>query len=119
LRLRPGFGGLLLGLTDHFSTPWDREDEFSNVFNLPIASSGELLSQVKLAADRWHQLELAWDTKRRQCRVLLDDKPVGTVEDNRKGSGVNYLRLRSTSAQSDNGLLIRTVSADVSESWQR
>ena len=117
--LRPGFGGVLLGLTDHFSTPWDREDEFFNVFNLPIASSGELLPHVKLAPDRWYQLELTWDTKRRQCRVLLDDKPVGTVEDHRKGSGVNYLRLRSTSAQSDNGLLLRAVSADVSESWQR
>jgi hypothetical protein len=116
---RPGFGGVLLGLTDHFSVPWDQEDEFHNVFNLPIASSGELLPGARLTAGRWHQLELAWDTKRRQCRVLLDDKLVGTLEDQRKGNGLNYLRLRSTSAQVDNGLLLRAVSADVSESWQK
>ena len=28
-----GFGGALIGLTDHFSTPWDLDDEFHNVFS--------------------------------------------------------------------------------------
>jgi hypothetical protein len=119
LLLRPGFGGALLGLADHFSVPWDREDEFHNVFNLPIASSGELLPGAKLAPDQWHQLELVWDTRRRQCRVLLDDKPAGTLEDNCKSGGVNYLRVRSTAAEVDQGLLLRAVSVDVSASRQR
>ena len=117
LKLRSGFGGVLLGLTDHFSTPWDMEDGFYNVFNLPITSSGELLPRVKLVSERWYQLELTWDTQHRQCRVLLDEKPVGTIADNRRSEGVNYLRLRSTSEQADGGLQIRALSADVSASW--
>jgi len=120
LKLRSGFGGVLLGLTDHFSTPWDLEDELCNVFNLPIASTGELLPKVKLAPERWYQLQLACDTNRGECRVLLDRKPVGTIPDNRSSSqGINYLRLRSTSEQADAGLQIRAVSADVSASWRR
>lgn len=119
LKLRSRFGGVLLGLTDHFSTPWDEEDEFHNVFNLPIAASGQLLPKVKLAPDRWYQVELAWNTKSRQCRVLLDGKLAGIIQDDRRSNGLNYLRLRSTSKQSDGGLLLRSVSADVSESWRQ
>jgi hypothetical protein len=118
LKLRPGFGGALLGLADHFSTPWDPEDEFHNVFNLPIPPTGELLaSEAKLTPDRWHELELSWDTGGRTCDVLLDGKQVGSLEDNRRSDGVNYLRLRSTSAQPDAGLRLGAVRADVSESW--
>ena len=119
LKLRSGFGRVLLGLTDHFSIPWDLEDEFYNVFNLRITPSGELLPKVRLVPERWCQLELVWDTNRRYCRVLLDGKPIGTIQDNRRTSGVNYLRLRSTSEQADGGLQIRAVSADVSASWRR
>lgn len=34
LMLKPGFSGALLGLTDHFSVPFDAEDRFFNLFNL-------------------------------------------------------------------------------------
>jgi hypothetical protein len=119
LKLRSGFGGALLGLTDHFSVPWDLEDTFYNVFNLSIAPSGELLPGVKLAPERWYEMEFNWDTNGRKCSVLLDGKPAGTIEDNRRSSGMNYLRLRSTSERTDGGLVIRRVSADVSGSWQQ
>ncbi len=116
-KLRSGFGGVLLGLTDHFSPPWDLEDEFYNVFNLPITPSDELLPHVKLVPERWYQMELAWDTERRRCLVSLDGKPVGVLQDNRRSSGLNYLRLRSTSPVADGGLLLRRVEADSSASW--
>lgn len=120
LRLRPGFGGLLLGLTDHFSTPWDLEDGFYNVFNLPISSAGTLLPNVKLVPERWYQLELDWNTKKGECLVLLDGKPAGVIPDNRTSpQGINYLRLRSTAIQADGGLEVRAVSADVSRSWAK
>ena len=67
LKLRTGFAGAVLGLTDHFSVPWDLEDTFYNVFNLSIAPSGELLPKVKLAPERWYEMEFNWDTNRRQC----------------------------------------------------
>jgi hypothetical protein len=119
MKLRSDFGGAVLGLTDHFSVPWDLEDTFYNVFNLFIAPSGELIPGVKLAPDRWYDMEFNWDTNGRKCSVLLDGKPAGTIEDNRRSSGLNYLRLRSTSEQTDGGLVIRRVSADVSKSWQQ
>jgi len=118
LRLSPGFKGTLVGLTDHFSIPWDMEDQFFNAFNLPIPADGRIFPNFKLATGRWYQITLDWDTNLRQCRVLVDGKPVGVVQDNRRSSGINYLRLRSVAAQPDGGLRIRTVSADVSASWK-
>jgi hypothetical protein len=117
LMLRSGFGGNLIGLTDHFSVPWDEEDEFHNAFNLPIDSEGHLLPKAKLAPGRWYRLELNWDTSHRQCKVLLDGKRVGTIQDNRRSKGVNYLRLRSMSTGPDGGLLLGRVEVDVSASW--
>jgi hypothetical protein len=117
LKTNAGFGGLLLGLADHASPPWDPEDEFHNVFNLPIQSSGAIAS-ARLEPDSWCRLDLVWDTGRRRCEVMVGGKQAGVLEDNRKSRGVNYLRLRSTASRSDAGLLVRSVSADVSASWQ-
>jgi hypothetical protein len=115
LMLQPGFGGAYVGLTDHYSIPWDQDDQFYNVFNLPIAADGRLFSDFKLSAGRWYEITLDWDT--RQCRVLVDGKLAGVVRDNRRSLGLNYLRLRSMATQPDAGLLLRAVSADVSASW--
>ena len=68
---------------------------------------------------RWHDLELAWDTARQECQVTLDGNAMGSIKDNRRSSGVNYLRLRSTAAQPDGGLLVGPLEADVSASWLR
>jgi hypothetical protein len=114
LKLQPQFGGLLIGLTDHASPPWDMEDEFCNVFNLPISAAGALLSDSRLTPERWHKLELAWDTNARECRVSIDGKSAASVQDNRRSPGVFYLRLRSTATDPDGGLLVRAVRADVS-----
>jgi hypothetical protein len=64
-------------------------------------------------------MEFNWDTNGRKCTLLLDGKPAGMIEDNHRSSGLNYLRLRSTAEQTDGGLVIRGVSADVSESWRQ
>lgn len=117
LMLRPGFGGTLVGLTDHFSTPWDMEDQFHNVFNLPISADGQIFPNFKLSANHWLEITLDWDTNSRQCRVLVDGKLAGVVQDNRRSEGLNYLRLRSVSTDPDQGLMLRTVNADVTESW--
>lgn len=118
LRLRPGFQGTLIGLTDHFSIPWDMEDQFFNTFNLSISSDGRIFPNLKLAPNRWYEIALSWDTNSRLCRVLLDGRPAGVVQDNRRSTGINYLRLRSLAEQPDGGLQIRAVSADVSSGWK-
>lgn len=40
LLLKTGFSGGLIGLTDHFSVPFDTEDRFHNLFNLELSRSG-------------------------------------------------------------------------------
>jgi hypothetical protein len=112
--LKPGFRGANLGLTDHYSVPWDDEDIFYNVFNLPIAPDGEIMPGVKLAAGQWHELDLAWDVNGRKCTISVDGKRAGSIDDSRRSAGINYLRLHTTSDEPDSGLLLRRVAADVS-----
>jgi hypothetical protein len=118
MRLRQGFGGAVLGLTDHFSTPWDADDQFFNAFNLDIPSNGHIFPNVKLESERWYDVTMDWETAGHQCRVFLDGKLAGIVRDNRRADGINYLRLRSLATQPDGGLEIRSVSADVSANWK-
>lgn len=117
LMLKPGFHGANLGLTDHYSVPWDDEDTFYNVFNFPIAPDGEIMPGVKLAPGVWHELQLSWDVNRRECTISVDGKQTGSIEDNRRSVGINYLRVHTTSGEPDGGLLLRRVASDVSGSW--
>ena len=117
LMLREGFGGARLGLTDHFSVPWDDEDKFYNVFNLNIGSDGEVMAGVKLATNKWQNLQLNWGTNQRGSHITLDGKDASLLQDNRHSDGLNYLRLRSTASGTDGGLLIASVAADVSAGW--
>ncbi len=119
LKLNPGFAGALVAITDHFSTPFDMEDRFYNLFNLDIASDGRILketagSQPVLSLGRWHDLELAWDCGKGDCQVMLDGRNVGTLPLLRESLGACYLRLRSTAEQTDRaGFLVESAEADV------
>jgi hypothetical protein len=117
IKLRTGFGGANLGLTDHFSVPWDVEDQFFNAFNLPLSPSGQILPNVRLVPERWYELTFDWDTSARRCRILVDGKFAGIVEDDRRAKGINYLRIRSLAVKPDAGLEIGSVAADVSAAW--
>jgi hypothetical protein len=117
LMLRPGFGGTLIGLTDHFSIPWDIDDRFHNVFNFPIPADGQIFPNLKLTSGKWHEITLDWDSGLRKCKVSVDGKLAGVLWDERHATGINYLRVRSVSSQPDAGLLLRAVSVDVSASW--
>ena len=50
--LNSGFAGARIGLTDHFSVPFDELDEFHNLFNLPIAGDGSINAQASLPVHR-------------------------------------------------------------------
>ena len=114
LMLNPGFRGALVGLTDHFSAPFDGEDSMHNLFNLEIASSGELSAGAALEFGRWHELLLDWSHAKRQCRVMLDGDEVGVLPLLRETTGVCYLRLRSTADEIDNaGFVVESVEVDV------
>jgi hypothetical protein len=113
--MREGFKGARIGLTDHFSVPWDEEDRFYNVFNLNISADGEIVPAVKLEPGKWQELELDWDG--RDGRITLDGEKTGELQANRLSDGVNYLRICSTAAEPDSGLLVSRVAVDVSKSW--
>jgi hypothetical protein len=120
LMLRTNFKSAIIGLTDHFSVPFDEEDRFNNLFNLRIDEGGRLGDGVKLETGRWYELVLEWDTVRRECRVMIDGRQVLTAIQNRHGDSVSYLRLRSTAPDKDDaGLLIESVDVDVAEGRSR
>jgi len=120
LMLLPGFGGALLGLTDHFSVPFDVEDQFHNVFNLDLLSGGALKDGGRLGLNHWHDITFSWDIDQRRCRVATDGREITSLTMRRDTVGPSYLRLRSTvPGQDQSGMLVESVAADVAESWTR
>lgn len=112
LSLKPGFGGAMVLITDHFSVPFDEEDEFYALYKLQIGPE-------KLDTDRCYNVQFDWDCAKHECRVSLDDRRVAVLPQLRMSDGACYLRLRSTAEQMDNaGLLVEYVEADVSQSFK-
>jgi hypothetical protein len=115
LKLNAGFGGARIGLTDHFSVPFDPEDIRYNLFNLNLEPHGTLVDGAP-SPTQWHTLELASNCARHECRVIIDGRSVETLPLQRQTTGVNYLRLTSTAADTDRaGFVIESVEASVSE----
>jgi hypothetical protein len=115
IKLNPGFAGALIGLTDHFSTPFDLEDRYNNAFNLWIGPDGELSSGKRLEPGRWHTLELAWNADKQACIVTDEGQKIASLPVVRCSRNVCYLRLRSTAETTDAaGFLVDAVSVDVS-----
>ena len=116
LFIQRGFGGANLALTDHFSVPFDAEDQFHNLYNLRIGAGGELPSGAKLALERWQEVFLEWDVEKRECRVKVEGRIVGVIRQQREGVGASYLRVRSLAKELEKGgLLIERVDVDVSK----
>jgi hypothetical protein len=113
--IKPGFQGALLGLTDHFSVPFDEEDVFFNVFNLRLAP-GDQISKA-LGTNVWHDMELDWDCSRQEVRVIVDAHQVALMRQMRipQNQGISYLRLRSVGESGDDaGFMIESVDVAVS-----
>jgi hypothetical protein len=114
--VRHGFQGLLIGLTDEFSPPWDGEDQYDNVFNFQLGRDGKLPDGSRIIQGKWHDMELNWNCDKRICDVFIDHRKVVSVPLNRtpQSQGVCYLRLRSTASTTDpDGLLVQSVAAHV------
>ncbi len=114
LKLNPGFVGARIGLTDHFSVPFDPEDLSYNLFNLNLGREGKLGNSA-MSLGQWHVLELDWNCAEQECRVLVDGRHAETLPMQRRTAGVNYLRLSSTADVDTAGLLIESVDASISE----
>jgi hypothetical protein len=115
LKLNAGFAGARIGLTDHFSVPFDPEDASYNLFNLNLEPHDTLV-RGELSPEQWHTLELAWNCPEQECRVVVDGRLVETLPMQRRTTGVNYLRLSSTAGETDPaGFAIESVEARASE----
>lgn len=116
IRLNPGHRDACIGLTDHFSPPFDDQDELYNLYTLHIGAS-KAPRTVNVPADgKWHNLELSWDVRAQRCRVDVDGKTAAVLQQTRLGGYVNYLRLKcATTDQIDTaGFAVSQVAADVS-----
>ena len=111
VKLNPGFAGARIGLTDHFSVPFDPEERYFNLFNLNILPEGKL-HRGEISPGVWHTLRFDWNCEKWECKVSVDGRPSETLPMQRKTSGVNYLRIVSTADEIDpNGLLLESVEA--------
>lgn len=118
LAITKDFGGDTIGLTDHFSAPFDDQDTLFNVFNIRILAGGRINGTV-LSPDNWHEVELSWDTTARTCNVVVDGKRSATIRAQRVSSGVNYLRFHVTSDHVDPGMLIESVNVQITPPSRR
>jgi hypothetical protein len=115
LLLRPGCRGARIGLTDHFSVPFDELDQFHNLYDLIIGADGRVGAEAKLITGRWHDLELTWDGSKRECQVVVEGKPAAVLAHARASAGVCYLRLRPLAEDVDKaGFLVESVEVKVS-----
>ena len=115
LRLASGAGPFRLSLTDHFSAPFDPQDHFHSTFNVEFGPEGRSGGRPALVEDRWHTVELAWDTQAdRACRVSVDGRQVAAEPQLHETLGVNYLRVVALAEPHDHaGLWIESTAADV------
>lgn len=117
LRMRVRVGqessGIRIGLTDHFSVPFDDRDVFNNIYEVNVSPSN---GRVSPPPDRWIDLELAWNRKRGVVHVTVDGRDAGTRRSLRDGPGVCYLRIRPLEPAVESGsVLIESVSVDLRE----
>jgi len=106
---RPGCRPLLLGLTDHFSVPFDLEDHLNSLYNLRLGAGC-----VEVAEGQWHDVILAWDEHARRCEVTVDGRPAGPLHLRRETLGACYVRLRSLAEDVDTaGWLVEAVTVEV------
>ena len=114
LMVKPGLAEAQIGLTDHYSVPYDPEDTFYNRYNFVIGPNGRLKNGDTLESNRWYVVDLSWDTVAREGRVSVDGRQVEILPLLHQSDGICYLRLKSTSPTTDMaGFLVASVDAEV------
>lgn len=86
LRAERGAKPLRVSLSDHFSAPFDIEDDLWSLFNIPMEARD----------DAWHTVRLTWDiADARACKVEVDGRETSRVALEHRTRGACYLRLVS------------------------
>jgi len=112
LQLLPDSPGAHIGITDHFSTPFDLEEVFHNLFDVTLGPD-------VVPPGQWHDIELRWDCGRRACEVLVDSETHVEAHQTRDSVSPCYLRLRTAAETApDAGFLVESVVSDVTHAAQ-
>ncbi len=109
----------------------DEKDPDGATWNFPLGWKGRLSLRVllnrglhgkmntggRLQLGVWHTVELHWNLDAAVCRLRVDGKEIGELQQaHLAGNGISYLRLRSTAAKIDRaGFLVDHVRADISD----
>lgn len=109
LQVQKDFGGAQIGLTDRMFDPTDDTGEKQSAFALRIEPDSPL------EPAKWHTIELAWDTAKKECAVTIDGKPAPSLPmQHLAPDGLSYLRLRSLATAIDPaGSLVESVKVEV------
>jgi len=119
LMVKSGCRGLNIGLTDHFSPPFDAEESFYNLFDLRVEPGGKLSSGGRIACDKWQMVRLEWDTEKGVCAATVDGKRAGSLKIQRAAEGACYLRLTAVSDDPEPaGFLLGSAEVDISRSFR-
>ena len=114
LRAASGFGGARVGLTDHFSPPFDLEDHFHNLCTLRLApGAARYGAHFRLTGGAWHELRIAWNVATMRFRAMLDGRSLTRGMLSRQSPGPCYLRLCADDPPGRGRLLVRRVEADI------
>lgn len=114
LQLLAGSAETVVSLTDHFSSPFDKEAELHALFALRLMPGLRLPNGDPLRTGTSYVLELRWSFADRNCAVSVDGAHWQNLPQQKLISeGANYLRFRVASDEpADGGLLIESVSVE-------
>jgi len=112
ITMQPGCSGLNIGLTDHYSSPFDLDEAFFNVFNIFIID-GEM-GCGNLKVNNRHMLLLEWDCSG-GCLAYLDKVFIGEYESERRAAGICYIRFTALADKPETGSIL--ISSVKTEAW--
>ena len=108
--------GFRIGLTDHYSPPFDEEDMYYNVFNVKMGGP----DGISVPTEQWGEVQLEWDTNTGSCTVSTGLKEICTIKASRVAHGICYLRIMARSAKPEKGgLWLDSMEVDLYKSFQK
>jgi hypothetical protein len=120
IRLRKGFAGGLISLTNCFYNPSDVAGEAAAMYVFDIPADRKIDVATTLEPERWYTIRLEWtgtlDDQIHSCRVFVDgvQQPGSLRLLNPSPDGICYVRFRSTAPQEDlAGFLVESIRAEI------
>jgi predicted neuraminidase len=79
-------------LSGHFSPPADEQSRLYSLFDCQISRNDDIAADAQTASGRWADVELVWDCRRLECKLLVDGAPVSTIAQRHADGTPSYVR---------------------------